>query len=189
MKCMKCGSEMGEPVQATAEYPADIPVLVSGVDVIRCRNPDCDEKEIVIPAIEKLHRALVEAVACKPHPLSAGEIRFLRKSLGWSGKDFAARFDTTQVTVSRWENGHSAMNRQAEILLRLLATVLPPISEYGCSGPIEQKEEMRRIRQALHRAIHLAPRSHERKGARQLNPIREDDSWRIPELEEGPCMA
>ena len=180
MKCVMCGRELERPVRATVDYPADIPVVLVDVEVMRCPDPDCGEEEVVIPDVERLHALLVEAVAAKQDRLTPAEIRFLRKSMGWSGKDFAHRFDTTAVTVSRWENGASAMNRQAELLLRLLATVLPPIQEYTCSGAIREEADAAATKRALQHGLALLGPKHRSTEQRGLTTTLVDGRWRVP---------
>jgi DNA-binding transcriptional regulator YiaG len=65
-----------------------------------------------------LNEVLAKAIAKKPHRLTPGEIRFLRKYLGWSGKDFAQFMGVTPETVSRWENGAGRIGETAERFLR-----------------------------------------------------------------------
>ena len=48
------------------------------------------------------------------------EVRFLRKSLGWSGADFARHMGVAEETVSRWENDATPIGPQADRLLRLM---------------------------------------------------------------------
>jgi len=47
-------------------------------------------------------------------------VRFLRKSLGWSGSDFAKHMGVAEETVSRWENDAAPIGPQADRLLRFL---------------------------------------------------------------------
>lgn len=180
MKCMECGSQLEAPVRATVDYPADIPVVLVNVEVARCSNPDCGEEEVIIPEVERLHRLLVEAVAQKKEHLTPVEIRFLRKSMGWSGKDFAHRFDTTTVTVSRWENGGSNMNRQAELLLRLLATILPPIQEYTCADAIREDTDAAATKRALQHGMALLGPKTKAPEQLELTTTMVDGTWRIP---------
>jgi DNA-binding transcriptional regulator YiaG len=44
------------------------------------------------------------------------EVRFLRKSLGWSGSDFAKHMGVAEETVSRWENDAAPIGPQADRL-------------------------------------------------------------------------
>lgn len=74
---------------------------------------------------------LARAVATKRERLEPVEIRFLRKTLGWSASDFARYMGVTRESVSRWENGAVRMTRGAERLLRLCATTKEPIPDYA----------------------------------------------------------
>ena len=97
-------------------------VTLVGVDVGRCAH--CGEHEVAIPHIADLHRVMAHAVVRKPNHLTPAEIRFLRRTLGWSGRDFADHMGATAETVSRWENGRTPVGTQADRLLRLM--VLQP---------------------------------------------------------------
>jgi len=87
-----------------------------------------------------LNEVLAKAIEQKTQRLEPGEIRFLRKHLGWSGKDFAKRLGVTPESVSRWENGARQMRPTAEKLLRLSAIELSPVDEYPVPEFIESKE-------------------------------------------------
>ena len=103
-------------------------VTLVGVEVSRCAH--CGEHEVAIPHIADLHRAMAHALVRKPSRLTPGEIRFLRRTLDWSGQDFAEHMGTTAETVSRWENGRAAMGAQADRLLRLLVLHRQPAPSY-----------------------------------------------------------
>jgi hypothetical protein len=60
-------------------------ITLQGVEVSRCGK--CGEYEIAIPRIEGLHRVIAEAVISKKDRLTAAEIRFLRKHLGWTARN------------------------------------------------------------------------------------------------------
>ncbi len=85
---------------------------------------------MVIPKIEQLHRAIALAVVSKRPRLTAHEVRFLRKYLGWSGADFAKHMGVTPESVSRWENEREQMSPVADRLLRLMVVTRAPVSEY-----------------------------------------------------------
>jgi len=80
-----------------------------------------------------LHRAIAFALARQPEKLRGNEIRFLRKYLGWSGRDAAQNLHVKPETLSRWENGQTSMGDPSELLLRVLAMTQPPVENY----PIE----------------------------------------------------
>jgi len=93
-------------------------VTLVGVEVARC--PRCGNFEISIPRIEGLHRLLAKVLIEKMTRFTGAEVRFLRKSLGWSGSDFARHMGVAEETVSRWENDAAPIGPQADRLLRLM---------------------------------------------------------------------
>lgn len=103
-------------------------ILENAVEVTTCTK--CGETYTGIPAIEGLHRAIAAGLIRKKRRLAPEEIRFLRKSLGWSGVDFAKRMGTKPETVSRWENGKAPMGAQADRLVRLLVARETPVTGY-----------------------------------------------------------
>jgi putative transcriptional regulator len=130
MKCARCGKPMKTARENYLYRESGLTnVTLVGVEVSRC--PNCGEHEAVIPKIEQLHRVLAAAIARKTPRLIPEEIRFLRKSLGWSGGDFAQHIGVSVETVSRWENGSAAMGPAAERLLRLSALTREPAGDYS----------------------------------------------------------
>jgi putative zinc finger/helix-turn-helix YgiT family protein len=119
MKCLECGTPMK---MRKEDYRYDEcglrHVTLIGVEVARC--PNCGNYEISIPHIEELHRLLAKILIEKSTRFTGEEIRFLRKSLGWSGTDFAKHMGVAEETVSRWENGAAPIGPQADRLLRFL---------------------------------------------------------------------
>jgi len=93
-------------------------VVAHGIEVRRCKN--CGEEELVFPHLEEMLRVVAASVAQKSSKLTADEIRFLRKYIGWSGADLARHFGISSETVSRWESGHAPIGGANERLLRVL---------------------------------------------------------------------
>jgi transcriptional regulator with XRE-family HTH domain len=56
----------------------------------------------------------------QPCPLRGSDIRFLRKQLGFSAKDWASFLRTDTSTLSRWENSQQGVGTQSDTLIRLL---------------------------------------------------------------------
>jgi transcriptional regulator with XRE-family HTH domain len=73
--------------------------------------------------VGELHRAIANALAKKPFPLSGEEIRFLRKNIGIPAKKLAAVLGIAPETLSRIENGkvEGGLRAGLEHLVRLLA--------------------------------------------------------------------
>lgn len=130
-RCVECGGATKtkrEKEYRYAECGLPTILLENAVDVVTCTK--CGETYTGIPAIEGLHRAIASGLIRKKKRLAGAEIRFLRKSLGWSGADFARRMGTTPETVSRWENGKAPMSAQADRLLRVLVAREAPVRDY-----------------------------------------------------------
>lgn len=150
MKCMREGCN-GELVELKpAPYPYEESglrdVTLIGVKVRRCDT--CRDEEVTIPRMKDLHRAIARALAVKTSLLTGGEIRFLRKHLGLSGVDFAAKLRVAPETVSRWERDHQEMGWSYEILLRFAVLVGLRELDYDLKAfdAVEQKREPAKVR-------------------------------------------
>lgn len=89
MKCRVC-AEAPELVEVRETYhyrECGMDNVILDIVVRKC--PTCSSLMPIIPGIEGLHDALANAIVKKDGRLATQEIVFLRKSLGWSGVDFA----------------------------------------------------------------------------------------------------
>ena len=134
-RCRVCGT----PTEVRHEnYKYD----ASGLDNITLENievrhcPKCGERQALIPGLAELHKSIALALAEKRERLLPKEIRFLRKYLGLSGADFAAKIGVDPATVSRYESTSDPqpMGKQTERLLRLMVIVERPVQSY----PLEE---------------------------------------------------
>jgi putative zinc finger/helix-turn-helix YgiT family protein len=119
MKCPECGTAMRTKKERYRYDECGLKyVTLAGVEVNRC--PRCGNHEVSIPHIEELHRLIARVLIEKRTRFRGEEVGFLRKSLGWSGADFAKHMGVTNQTVSRWENDAAPIGPQADRLLRLI---------------------------------------------------------------------
>jgi putative zinc finger/helix-turn-helix YgiT family protein len=141
MKCHECGGEL-TITRGRHHYTASgLPnVYLEGVETRAC--PACGTSEVAIPRVALLHRVIALDVARSTARLTGAEIRFLRKHLGWSGRDFARIFGVAPETVSRWENDRDPMGAIADRLLRLLAVRNEPVESYPteCLSEVAQTD-------------------------------------------------
>ena len=129
MKCIECGSAMERRRGQHRAKDLGLPqVILCNIEIRRCL--ECGEEEIVIPRLEELTHALAGLLIRKPNRLAGEEIRFLRKSLGWSGAAFASKAGVERETVSRWENGHEKIGAVADRFLRLAVAHWQPVKDY-----------------------------------------------------------
>ena len=75
---------------------------------------------VSIQDIKGLHKAIGLSIIESPNPLTAKEIKFLRKEMDWSQKALAEMLDVKEVTVRKWENGTNTISGTADRLLRVL---------------------------------------------------------------------
>jgi putative zinc finger/helix-turn-helix YgiT family protein len=131
MNCPECGKKMR--IETVESYPykaSGLPnIVLAGVTQRVCGS--CGEREIVIPRLEELHRAIARAIITKRARLMPDEVRFLRKSIGCSGIDFAKLLAVTPETVSRWENGKETIGPSSDRLIRMVAANTAPKTDYS----------------------------------------------------------
>ena len=99
-------------------------VTLHGIQYEKC--PKCGEEYFGYGDMEQLHALIARVLVSKKMPLTFREAKFLRKFLGLSGSEYAARIDVAHETVSRYETGKLKIPTQYDTLLRaLVATKLP----------------------------------------------------------------
>lgn len=139
MKCRNC--EQTEMIEMRENYHYREcgldNVTIVGITVRKC--PECGNIMPLIPNIEGLHDALAQAIIKQNGPLTAAEIVFLRKSLGWSGVDFARHMHCDKSQVSKWERGAVEMSKPYDLLLREKVASGKKISDYHSEELIWRK--------------------------------------------------
>ena len=155
MKCPECSGAITESIGSRRYIGDELPnVVLLGVKIRTCA--ECGHNSVIIKKLADLHRVLAKSVAKAPHKLDPGEICFLRKHLGWSGRDFARHFGVSPETVSRWENGKKAMGPTAERLLRLLALTYDPVDKYPLPDESRTRPTRLEVQASLHRKWSVA---------------------------------
>jgi len=132
MICPDCrAAELGVGRENIRYEECGLPnITLKNIQVERC--PECGNEIVTIPKQAELHRLIAMTLVRKKGHLNASEIIFLRKSLGWSKSDFAAKVHVTRSQVSRWESptNPQTMGETHELLLRLLVAMNHEIREY-----------------------------------------------------------
>ena len=146
MRCNE-GHEMKERTGNIEFELADgVTITLKGTRIFRCK--ECGVESPVVPAPAALVRVASEAMARAPNKLGPQEIRFLRKSLGLSGKDFAAKINVDAGTVSRWERGAEPMGSANERLLRLMVLAGEVVGEYPLEDMATKEPRKTKLRAA-----------------------------------------
>ena len=116
-RCFECGEPLRVELK-TVPYPESgiANVSLANVPVWTCVN---GHDELEIPAVDELHDLLADIVIRKPAALVGAEVRFLRKRLELTAREFAARLGMSPVHLSRLENGRRGLKRPTDLLIRL----------------------------------------------------------------------
>ena len=111
-------------------------------------------KLVTIEDLDALHRAIGLKIIGKPAPLSGDELRFLRKQLGLSQSDLAARLGISDQTLANYEKGKTEAG-PADLMIRIVyltrafgaaavASALPEAFKRAGLSPISIPASMRR---------------------------------------------
>jgi len=118
-KCTECKRGLLEK-KIMPEHDEDlggiIVRLLNSVIAFRCSH--CGYEEIVIPDMPELAKAVSLVRALSAARLSGKELKFIRKALDMTQKEFAERMELRTETVSRWENDYPGTGEYCEKLLR-----------------------------------------------------------------------
>ena len=154
MKCRECG-------QVYMETTGDFHFISSGLDnayikdarLIKCGCGVGLKIKSMVSVLDELGNAVIN----KPGPLSGQEIRYLRKNLSLSAREFARLLEVDHTTLSKWENGR-APGRPNDLLIRLAYAALK-----GCEHPKRIFDIFEKVRKQRKRniAIKLIPAARE----------------------------
>ena len=116
-RCTECGAPQ-QMIRTTIDYRES---GLDNVELVDAPVWECGEghREIQIPNAEQLHGLLTNLLIRKPTALKGTEIRFLRKELGLSGREFARRLGMTPEHLSRLETGRRGVTSTIDLLVRL----------------------------------------------------------------------
>jgi len=115
-KCKNGLMERSVKPEHTEDLGGIVVKVLNAVVVNRCSS--CGEEMIGIPDLQGLARAAALARAQSPERLSGKEVRFIRRALDQTQKDFAEAMDLSAEHVSRWENDHKGIGAASEKLVR-----------------------------------------------------------------------
>jgi DNA-binding transcriptional regulator YiaG len=93
-------------------------VFIVGVSFLA---DDAEEDVVRIPNVNGLHRAIALGIVTRKAMMDGREMRFLRTEMGKTQAELAAIIHREPLTISRWERGETAIEANAETLIRLHA--------------------------------------------------------------------
>ncbi len=121
--CAECGSDATVTEKNYRTLQFGIPVELQGIEVIECSG--CGESP-VIPHLNELMEGLALVVLCKPCTLTGADVRFLRKFVNKSARDFSRYLNYEHTTLSKVENDKRAVDPSLDKLVRLTVAGLEP---------------------------------------------------------------
>jgi putative zinc finger/helix-turn-helix YgiT family protein len=118
-KCLRCEGVKAKATREHEPFSGLLPgVVLLDVEVTKCMT--CGNREVEVPYMDDLMKAVARAVVKMGGRLTGDEVRFLRTFLELSGVELAELMDSTPGTVSRWENNRTPVGRTADLLLRTI---------------------------------------------------------------------
>src|SRR5262245_13035137 len=92
-RCVECGA-------AQTQRRGNVPYPEAGLENVQLLNVPvwiCENghEEVEIPAIEELHNLLAHMIVRQVAPLSGRDLRFLRKRVGLTARQFASQIGRT----------------------------------------------------------------------------------------------
>ena len=103
MKCASCGHDMNRTIGTHRYEESGLNyVMLMNVAIYKC--PDCGETEVEIPRMEELHCLIGLLLLHLPIQLSAAEVKYLRKHMGYTQDELASYLGVTRASVARWED-------------------------------------------------------------------------------------
>ena len=116
--CRKCGGLMTKSVRPehTEDLGGVVVKILNAVQVRRCEA--CGTEMVAIPDLDGLARAAAISRALEPARLAGRELKFLRRVMDMTQKEFAEAMELTPETVSRWENDVRGVGGMCEKLVR-----------------------------------------------------------------------
>lgn len=110
----------------------------------------CKEEAITIPDVQGLIAAVAVARIMLPTKLNGPEIKFLRKTINLSSKDFAKIMGVRPETVSRWENdGEQQIGYAEEKVFRILVGNMLKKESHEDKAPTVDYDHMAIVEMAI----------------------------------------
>lgn len=122
--CNSCGKDAKVLRKSYRFDEMGLPVELQNIEVIECSH--CGNAEPIIPNVDGLMKVVAIAVLCNPCKLNGPEIKYLRKYVNKSARDFSRYLTVTHNHLSKLENGRYEITPRLDKLVRLIVRNLDP---------------------------------------------------------------
>lgn len=121
-KCSNCAADCSVKKGEFLFREFGLPLLLQGIQVVHCS--ECGEEDPIIPNLNGLMRCAALGVLGANRRLTGVEIRFLRKYIGLSSKEFARKLGVDHTNLSKYENGKLPVSASKDRLIRMITIAL-----------------------------------------------------------------
>lgn len=116
IKCSECGKSMQRKVGKYKYLESGLNnVFLENVDLYQC---GCGTSYASIFRVPRLNELIAKTILKKRALLSGKEIRFLRKHVHVSSRDFAKMLHIDKTTLPKWEGGSQRQSKPHDLLIR-----------------------------------------------------------------------
>ena len=171
-RCTQCGENRFKTSYEDRPVSPRLPQMML-IGILKDTCLKCGEYEIEIPKHLELTNAVTTAILNKKALLAAGEIRWLRSCLGFTGEELAKNLGVSRTVVSYWENGHRLQDPTSDRLLRLAVAPTLPAGSFSLSTASQITAEKRE-------PLTLSLRFEESRGWQIVEPYTKEQFVQIP---------
>jgi len=133
--CCSCG-ESANVIKRNHRFDdMGLPVDLLNIEVIECSH--CGAIDPIIPNMDGLMKVLAIALICNPCKLNGAEIRYLRKYVGKSAREFSRYLNVDHTHLSKLENDRYEITPRLDKLVRLIVSSMDPEIAAGAKGLVE----------------------------------------------------
>ena len=121
-KCSNCAADCSVEKGEFLFLEFGLPLLLQEIQVVRCS--ECGEEDPIIPNLNGLMKSVALHVLSAERRLTGLEIRFLRKYIGLSSKQFAKKLGCDHTNLSKYENDKLTISPSKDRLIRMITIAL-----------------------------------------------------------------
>lgn len=153
--CCNCGEVANVSRKNHRFDEMGLPVELQNIEVIEC--PHCGALDPIIPNMDGLMKVLALAIICDPCKLSGAEIRYLRKYVNKSAREFSRYLAVDHTHLSKLENDRYEVTPRLDKLVRLIVGVMDPDLLAGAQKLIEMMPDIEDCSPDRKQDIHIDP--------------------------------
>jgi len=133
--CCNCGNTANVVRKNHHFDEMGLPVELQNIEVIECAH--CGTVDPIIPNMDGLMKVLAIALVSNRCKLTGEEIRYLRKYVGKSAREFSRYLNVNHTHLSKLENDRYEVTPRLDKLVRLIVCSMDPEIAAGAKNLVE----------------------------------------------------